>query len=173
MKLSNVEVTQPTTQEELAEIGTLFRNYALWLNVDLCFQDFEAEVAALPGCYAPPRGRLLLAKTNDQANIQTHNLAIGCVGLRPLESDVCEMKRLWVEPAFTGMGLGRYLAEAIIEAGAELGYRVMRLDTIPERLEAAQHIYQSLGFKEIPHYYANPLDGVVMYERDLTSGGTA
>ena len=91
----------------------------------------------------------------------------GCVGLRPLEDNICEMKRLWVEPEFQGIGLGRHLAEVIVAAGRELGYQAMRLDTLPDRLQAAQHIYQSLGFQPIPDYYANPTDGVAMFE--LTS----
>ena len=156
MKLSDVEIEVVATDAQLAAVRQLFRNYATWLDVDLCFQSFEKELAELPGLYAPPRGRLLLAKHEDRS--------IGCVGLRPLESNVCEMKRLWVEPEFKGIGLGRRLAEQIVAAGAELGYHAMRLDTIPERLKAAQHIYQTLGFREIPPYYENPLDGVSMFE---------
>jgi carbonic anhydrase len=139
----------------------LFRAYADWLGVDLCFQNFERELAELPGCYAPPAGRLLLAKVAGDV--------VGCVGLRPLEPGVCEMKRLWVEPGFAGRGIGRALAERIIAAAQEIGYRRMRLDTIPARMPAAQHLYRALGFREIPPYYHSPLPGTVMLELDLPS----
>jgi putative acetyltransferase len=144
------------TPEELAQVRRLFRTYADWLAVDLCFQGFEREVAELPGGYAPPSGRLLVAKVGGDV--------VGCVGVRPLEPGVCEMKRLWVEPGFAGHGIGRALAEAIIEAARAIGYERMRLDTLPDRMPAAQHLYASLGFREIPPYYHNPLAGVVMLE---------
>jgi ribosomal protein S18 acetylase RimI-like enzyme len=135
---------------DLAQVRRLFRAYAGWLAVDLCFQDFEREVAQLPGCYAPPSGRLLVARAAGDV--------VGCVGVRPLEPGVCEMKRLWVEPGFAGHGIGRALG---------IGYERMRLDTIPERMPAAQRLYASLGFREIPPYYHNPLAGVVMLELAL------
>jgi putative acetyltransferase len=144
------------TPEDLAQVRRLFRAYADWLAVDLCFQGFEREVAELPGCYAPPSGRLLVARVAGDV--------VGCVGVRPLEPGVCEMKRLWVEPGFAGHGIGRALAEAIIEAARAIGYERMRLDTLPDRMPAAQHLYASLGFREIPPYYHNPLAGVVMLE---------
>jgi putative acetyltransferase len=137
----------------------LFRAYADWLEVDLCFQNFERELAELPGCYAPPEGRLLLARAAGDV--------VGCVGLRPLEPAVCEMKRLWVEPGFAGRGIGRALAERIIAAAQAIGYRRMRLDTFPARMPAAQHLYRALGFREIPPYYHNPLPGVAMLELEL------
>jgi len=158
--LSNeISIAQATTSGDIEAARRLFLAYATWLNVDLCFQDFEAELAGLPGAYAPPQGRLLLAKAEDDV--------AGCVGLRPLQDGLCEMKRLWVEPGFAGHGIGRRLAEAIVEAGRGLGYSAMRLDTIPKRLKAAGHVYETLGFKEIPDYYQNPLDGVVMFELKL------
>ncbi|MGI9498876.1 MAG: GNAT family N-acetyltransferase [Geminicoccaceae bacterium] len=157
--LNDIKLIEAITEEDIDHSRRLFRAYADWLNVDLCFQEFDAELAALPGAYAPPRGRLLLAKAGGEA--------AGCVGLRPLEDKICEMKRLWVEPGFSGQGIGRRLAEAIVAAGRELGYRTMRLDTMPKRLKAAGHIYASLGFQEIADYYHNPLDGVVMYELRL------
>ena len=156
---SQVDVVEATCHEDILEIRRLFRAYADWLNVDLCFQDFEEELASLPGKYAAPDGRLLLARVNGDV--------AGCVGVRPLGDGICEMKRLWVEPAFLRLGIGRRLAEAIVDAGRELGYTTMRLDTIPKRLKAAGHIYETLGFKEIPDYYRNPLDGVVMYQLAL------
>ncbi len=157
--LRNVQITEATTNEDIEHIRRLFRAYADWLNVDLCFQEFDAELAGLPGKYAPPHGRLLLAHASGEV--------AGCVGLRPLEEGTCEMKRLWVEPGFSGHGIGRGLAEAIVVAGQELGYRAMRLDTMPDRLKAAGHIYEALGFRPIPDYYHNPLDGVVMFELKL------
>ena len=147
------------TPEDLAQIRRLFRSYADWLGVDLCFQGFERELAELPGCYAPPSGRLLIARVGGDV--------VGCVGLRPLEPGVCEMKRLWVEPGFGGRGIGRALAESIVAAAREIGYERMRLDTLPERMPAAQHLYRSLGFREIPPYYDNPLPGVTMLELAL------
>jgi ribosomal protein S18 acetylase RimI-like enzyme len=147
------------TPEDLAQTRRLFRAYADWLGVDLCFQGFECELAELPGCYAPPAGRLLIARVGGDV--------VGCVGLRPLEPGVCEMKRLWVAPGFGGQGIGRALAETVVAAARALGYERMRLDTLPERMPAAQHLYRSLGFREIPAYYHNPLEGVVMLELAL------
>ena len=155
-KNNDVEIIQATSSADMEHCRRLFRAYAVWLNVDLCFQGFEEELAGLPGAYAPPRGRILLARSKDDI--------AGCVALRPLEDNVCEMKRLWVEPGFGGGGIGRRLATAIVDAGRDLGYRAMRLDTLPKRLKAAGHLYQELGFRPIPDYYPNPLDGVLMYE---------
>jgi ribosomal protein S18 acetylase RimI-like enzyme len=147
------------TPEDLAQTRRLFRAYADWLGVDLCFQGFKRELAELPGCYAPPSGRLLIARVGGDV--------VGCVGLRPLEPGICEMKRLWVEPGFGGRGIGRALAESIVAAARDIGYGRMRLDTLPERMPAAQHLYRSLGFREIPPYYDNPLPGVTMLELAL------
>jgi GNAT superfamily N-acetyltransferase len=157
--LSERVLVDATGEDDLAAARRLFRAYADWLAVDLRFQDFERELATLPGAYAPPRGRLLLARVGGEA--------AGCVALRPLEQGICEMKRLWVEPGFAGFGLGRDLALAIIEAAREAGYQRMRLDTMPARMPAAQHLYGTLGFVEIAPYYHNPLDGVVMLELAL------
>jgi ribosomal protein S18 acetylase RimI-like enzyme len=157
--LSERVLVDATSAEDLAAARRLFRAYNDWLAVDLGFQDFEQELATLPGAYAPPQGRLLLAKVGGEA--------AGCVALRPLEPGICEMKRLWVEPGFAGAGLGRELALAIIQAARDAGYRRMRLDTMPARMPAAQHLYGTLGFQEIQAYYHNPLDGVVMLELAL------
>ena len=157
--LSECELLEARTPEDIADVRRLFRAYADWLEVDLCFQGFERELAELPGCYAPPAGRLLIARVGGEV--------VGCVGLRPLEASVCEMKRLWVEPGFAGYGVGRALAEAIVAAARQIGYRRMRLDTIPARMPAAQHLYAAIGFREIPAYYDNPLAGVVMLELEL------
>ena len=157
--LSERALVDATGPDDLAAARRLFRAYADWLAVDLCFQDFERELATLPGAYAPPQGRLLLARVSGDA--------AGCVAMRPLEPGICEMKRLWVEPGFAGFGLGRELALAIIQAAREAGYERMRLDTLPARMPAAQHLYGTLGFVEIASYYHNPLDGVVMLELAL------
>ncbi|MGI9437544.1 MAG: GNAT family N-acetyltransferase [Geminicoccaceae bacterium] len=158
-QMNDIEIVEATTPQEIEHVRRLFRAYTDWLDVDLCFQDFESELANLPGFYAPPRGRLLLAKVGCEI--------AGCVGLRPLEDDICEMKRLWVEPGYGGRGIGRSLAEAVVDLGRSMGYRAMRLDTMPGRLKAAGHIYQTMGFKEIPPYYHNPLEGAAMFELQL------
>jgi putative acetyltransferase len=157
--LAETTLEPASTPAEIDQVRRLFRAYADWLAVDLCFQGFERELVELPGCYAPPAGRLLIAKVAGEV--------IGCVGLRPLEPGVCEMKRLWVEPGFAGRGIGRALAERIVAAARAIGYERMRLDTIPERMPAAQHLYAALGFREIPPYYDNPLEGVAMLELTL------
>jgi ribosomal protein S18 acetylase RimI-like enzyme len=157
--LSECAFAEADAPEDIERVRRLFRAYADWLGVDLCFQDFERELAELPGCYAAPAGRLLIARVGGEV--------AGCVGLRPLEQGVCEMKRLWVEPGFAGRGLGRELAERIVAAARQIGYRRMRLDTLPARMPAAQHLYAALGFREIPPYYHNPLAGVVMLELEL------
>ena len=157
--LAEGSLGEAATAEDFKQVRRLFRAYADWLGVDLCFQDFERELAELPGCYAPSAGRLLIARVAGDV--------VGCVGLRPLEPGVCEMKRLWVEPGFAGRGIGRALAQSIIGAAREIGYERMRLDTIPERMPAAQRLYADLGFREIPPYYHNPLKGVVMLELGL------
>lgn len=146
-------------EEKLPAVRRLFEEYAASLEVDLGFQDFERELRDLPGEYAPPAGRLLLALAgNDPA---------GCVALRPYEPEVCEMKRLYVRPAFQGTGLGRRLAEAIVQAGQGADYRLMRLDTLPS-MEAARRLYLSLGFEEIEAYRHNPVHGTTFFQLDLT-----
>ena len=138
----------------------LFRAYADSLGISLDFQDFDAELASLPGDYCPPRGRLLLAWQQDQA--------VGCVALRPLEPGICEMKRLYVSPAARSGGLGRRLAARICEEGRLAGYRCMRLDTL-STMTAARRLYESLGFRPIGPYCFNPIPGAVYLERDLAS----
>ncbi|MFA7006923.1 MAG: GNAT family N-acetyltransferase [Verrucomicrobiia bacterium] len=147
------------TQEEVAAARALFEEYAAWLGVDLCFQGFAAELASLPGLYAPPRGRLLLAWADG-------NAAAGCVALRPLGDSVCEMKRLFVRPAFRGKGVGRMLAEKVVAEARAIGYASMRLDTLPA-MSAATSLYESLGFARIPAYYATPLQNTIFMELKL------
>lgn len=141
--------------QALDQVRTIIREYAASLGVDLCFQDFDAEMAQMPGEYAPPRGALLSAWVNGEL--------AGCCALRPLDNAdypvACEMKRLYVRPAYRGLHLGRQLTEAIMEAARTLGYQHVLLDTMSE-LEAARALYEDLGFKEIPPYYFNPIPGV-------------
>jgi putative acetyltransferase len=139
-------------------VAQLFREYAAGLGFSLDFQDFEEELERLPGPYAPPRGALLLAEVEGQA--------AGCVGLRPLDPDSCEMKRLYVRPVCRGRGVGRRLAERVIEEGRSKGYRRMRLDTVPTMTEAIA-LYRGLGFSEIPPYCFNPIPGALFFELRL------
>ena len=148
-----------TTAEQLAAIRQLFEEYAASLDVDLCFQGFDQELAELPGDYAAPAGRLLLAA--DGAT------AVGCVALRRISDDVCEMKRLYVRPGFQGRKHGLSLVQAILHEARAIGYRRMRLDTLPSMKQAVA-LYRSLGFKEIPPYRNNPVCGALFFELDLT-----
>jgi ribosomal protein S18 acetylase RimI-like enzyme len=139
---------------ELILVRALFAEYARSLNIDLCFQNFEAELQALPGDYAPPRGALMLARAGSEL--------VGCCALRPLDTvdypNACEMKRLYVRPALRGDGVGRRLAEAVMEAAQQAGYAFILLDTLSE-METARAMYQDLGFTEIPPYYYHPIEG--------------
>lgn len=133
---------------DLDAVRVLFRAYQAWLGLSLNFQDFEGELAALPGKYVPPRGALLLARAD--------GAIAGVVALRPLEKSICEMKRLYVAGAFQRLGIGRVLTSAVIEAARAAGYRAMRLDTLASRMPAAVALYRGLGFVEIPAYIHNP-----------------
>ena len=149
-----IELLTPTTPELLSTTREVFREYAAQLGVDLCFQDFDAELANLPGDYAAPRGALLLATVDGEV--------AGCGALRPLADvdypNACEMKRLFVRPAFRRFGIGRLLAQALMDRGLEAGYSNLLLDTLDD-MEAARGLYASLGFEEIPPYYFNPIPG--------------
>jgi ribosomal protein S18 acetylase RimI-like enzyme len=152
-----VQFVDGHVDEHVPTVRTLFEEYAASLGVNLGFQDFERELAELPGEYVPPGGRLLLALDAEPA---------GCVALRPFEPGVCEMKRLYVRPAHRGSGLGRLLAQAIVEAGRDAGYERMWLDTLPS-MAAARGLYRSLGFVEIEAYRHNPVHGTTYFERAL------
>ncbi|MFO7813888.1 MAG: GNAT family N-acetyltransferase [Pelovirga sp.] len=147
-----------TSATQLDMMRDLFREYEQFLQVDLCFQDFNQELANLPGKYAPPDGALMLALNSEQP--------IGCVALRKLEEGICEMKRLYVKPEGRGTGLGKKLAEQIITIARQRGYSTMRLDTL-DTLTEAIGLYQRLGFRQVPPYYDNPLAGALYWELDL------
>jgi ribosomal protein S18 acetylase RimI-like enzyme len=150
--------------EGIAATATLFREYADRLGIDLSFQGFEAEVASLPGKYAPPSGDLILA-------CAPSGDALGCVAVRPLEGTAaCEMKRLYVRPAARRFGIGTALVTAIIKSAEELGYADMKLDTLPSMPEAAA-LYKRYGFSEIPAYYHNPVAGTVYLGKQLAPRG--
>lgn len=139
-------------------VRSLFEEYAASLDTDLCFQGFAEELAGLPGDYAPPGGRLLLALKDGQT--------AGCIALRPLNTGVCEMKRLYVRPAFRAHGIGRALVDRLIHEARSAGYQHLRLDTLPS-MTGAQALYRRLGFREIAPYYDSPVEGTVFLELQL------
>jgi len=183
-------IVQALTPEQVAAARTLFREYERSLGIDLCFQGFEQELAGLPGAYAPPRGRLMVAvevrsrrapdcRGEPEVEVRSRrapdgrgepewdgDAPAGCVALRPLADAVCEMKRLYVRPAFRGRRAGRRLAEAVIAEARAIGYTRMRLDTLPSMTEAIA-LYRALGFVEIAPYTVNPVAGALFMELDL------
>jgi putative acetyltransferase len=155
---SRMRICQAAGPDRIAQARTLFEQYGAWLGIDLSFQGFAAELAGLPGLYVPPRGRLLLALASGEA--------AGCVALRPLEEPVCEMKRLFVRPAFRGQGFGKRLVERIVEEARAIGYSKMRLDTLPS-MQSAIRLYNALGFARCAPYYDTPLRNTVFMELEL------
>jgi carbonic anhydrase len=152
-------LTQARSQAQIEEARALFLEYARSLDFDLRFQGFDAELAGLPGDYAPPEGRLLLAEAGGTTR--------GCVALHRHAEGICEMKRLFVRPRYRGTGLGRALAVAAIEEARKIGYRRMRLDTIGASMGSAIALYRSLGFVEIPPYRPNPIPSTLYLELAL------
>lgn len=159
LRCSMIHIIHPETDTHIHKVRELFLEYEKELDVDLCFQSFEEELASLPGKYQAPEGALLLGLVN--------NLTAGCVALRKLNTNTCEMKRLFVRPGFRHMGLGTLLSKKIINHARFAGYQIMYLDTLA-RLQAAITLYYSLGFQETEPYYHNPLDGVVYLQLDLS-----
>jgi GNAT superfamily N-acetyltransferase len=150
--MAQFRLAQVRAPAEIAAVAGLFRDYVDWLGIDLTFQGFPAELAGLPGKYAPPMGELLLASA-------PAGEALGCVALQSLDGgDICEMKRLYVRPSARGLGLGAALVTAIIKTAEDLGYNEMKLDTLPWLTDAFA-LYQRFGFVEIPAYYNNPIPG--------------
>jgi putative acetyltransferase len=155
----HVKIIQAETSDQIEQARSLFREYEASLGINLCFQNFEKELAELPGAYAEPDGRLLLADYNG-------NLA-GCVALRKLGAGTCEMKRLFVREKFRGKGIGRLLIDTIIRNAKEIDYERMRLDTLPPQMNDAIALYRSIGFNEIEPYYDNPVPGAIFMELRL------
>ena len=158
------EILQASSAAHIEAARSLFNQYAASLNFSLCFQSFEQELASLPGDYAPPDGRLLLAFVKAEA--------VGCGALHRLadgesNGDICEMKRLYVQPGQRGSGIGLALAERLIREAGEIGYRAMRLDTVPSAMAQAVKMYRNLGFREIPPYRRNPVPGAIYMEMVL------
>ena len=152
-------IIQAETAEQIEQARTLFREYESWLGLKLCFQNFDEEVETLPGKYAAPGGRLLVAYANE-------NLA-GCAALRKLENEICEMKRLFVRDDFRGLKIGNALIEKLFEEARKIGYEKMRLDTYPPKMPKAVRLYESHGFREISAYYHNPYGETLFMEKDL------
>ena len=158
-----VKLIQAQSADDIEQARRLFKEYAAWLEIDLCFQNFEKELAELPGDYAPPDGRLLLAYDDGEL--------AGCVALRKIDEDICEMKRLFLRDRFRGKGLGRSLIDAIISEAKQIGYERMRLDTLPPKMNDAIALYRRYGFKEIEPYYNNPVPGAKFMEMNLKTDG--
>ena len=154
-----LKLVQAESGETVEEARKLFREYEAWLGLSLCFQNFEEEVAELPGRYALPDGRLWLAFEKEEL--------VGCIALRKIGERICEMKRLYLRPQARGRGIGRELAAKIVDEARAIGYERMRLDTLPGKMDAAIAVYRSLGFREIEDYYDNPYEGVIFLELKL------
>jgi putative acetyltransferase len=157
--VKGLSIYSAESEQHIAQARELFLEYAQSLGFSLCFQNFDQELAGLPGDYSPPGGRLLLAEFKGEL--------AGCVALHKFDGDICEMKRLYLRPMFRGQGLGRILAEAIIAEARLIGYRRMRLDTVGPVMKDAVAMYRKLGFREIAPYRANPMPGTLYLELTL------
>jgi putative acetyltransferase len=157
--VKTLKLIQAESPPQIAQARELFLEYAQSLGFSLCFQNFDKELAELPGDYAPPEGRLLLAECEGQL--------AACVALHNLEAGTSEMKRLYLRPQFRSKGLGRELAERIIAEARQIGYQRMRLDTVEPVMKDAVALYRKLGFKEIPPYRPNPIAGALYMELEL------
>jgi putative acetyltransferase len=157
--LKSFSIFPAQTPAQVAQARELFLEYAQSLGFSLCFQNFDKELADLPGVYAPPEGRLLLAECKGEL--------AACVSFHKLEPGICEMKRLYLRPQFRGLGLGRALAERIISEARQIGYQRMRLDTVEPVMKDAVAMYYKLGFKPIAPYCANPVAGAIYMELEL------
>ncbi len=157
--MTTFTIVRAEAGEKLGAIRELFREYAGSLSFSLCFQNFDEELAALPGDYASPSGALFLALFGHEA--------VGCVALRRLGSGTGEMKRLYVRPQYRGFGLGRLLCKTLIAEARELGYDRLRLDTVESQMREAVALYRKAGFQDIAPYRPNPLDGVLYMELKL------
>ena len=155
MRKEWLQIVAVKTKDDLIEVSKLFEEYSSSLEISLDFQDFDLELANLPGDYAPPAGCLLMAVWKGEV--------VGCVGLRKFSPSICEMKRLYSRPRFRGLGIGRALCEAVIDQARKIGYERMRLDTLPS-METAKGLYASFGFKEIEPYRYNPVEGTSFME---------
>lgn len=153
-------LVQVTADDQIQRARELFKEYEASIGVSLCFQSFEQELATLPGKYAPPSGRLFIAYFDEQL--------VGCIALRKLDADTCEMKRLFLRSSVRGKGLGRKLVEAIINEARSIGYKRICLDTMPGRMDSAIALYEALGFKEIGPYYDTPVGDTKFMELKLT-----
>jgi GNAT superfamily N-acetyltransferase len=154
-----VTISQVESEDQINTVQQLFEEYAAGIGISLCFQNFDQELATLPGKYAPPGGRLLLAYEDEEL--------AGCIALRAVDDSRCEMKRLFVRPAFRGTGLGRVLVEAIMKEARGIGYKSMLLDTLPGRMDSAIALYRKMGFQEIEPYYNNPVTDAKFMELKL------
>ena len=151
-----MRIIQAQTEADVQHVRELFAEYVEWLGINLCFQNYDKELAELPGEYAPPEGRLLIAYAGEEV--------AGCVALRSLGDGVCEMKRLYVRPAFRGERLGWKLVELVLEEARKTGYERIRLDTLPGKMDRAIAMYRVLGFNDIEPYYHNPVTGAAFME---------
>jgi putative acetyltransferase len=158
-----LRITQALGETAISQVRELFREYANTPGVSPCWQDFDRELASLPGRYSPPEGRLLLAHRAEPGKSEG---LVGCVAMHKLEEGICEMKRLYVRTEFRGEGAGRKLTEALIAEARSIGYGKIRLDTLPI-MGQAQQLYRLLGFSEIPSYQKDPTPGALYFELDL------